>query len=65
MNVIDYSTITCNLKKWPFTDYIRLHEKCNRLQPITITPCLEFDQEAFQITNKSVSLYIIRQDILQ
>ena len=31
MNVIDYITITCNLKN------IRLHEKCNRLQPITIT----------------------------
>jgi hypothetical protein len=37
MNVIDYITITCNLKKCPITDYIRLHEKCNRLQPITIT----------------------------
>jgi hypothetical protein len=24
-------------KKCPITDYIRLHEKCNRLQPITIT----------------------------
>ena len=33
MNVIDYITITCNLK------YVRLHEKCNRLH-ITITPCL-------------------------
>jgi len=33
MNVIDYITITCNLKKWPITDYIRL-------QLITITPCL-------------------------
>jgi hypothetical protein len=37
MNVIDYSTITCNLKKCPITDYIRLHEKCNQLQTITIT----------------------------
>ena len=37
MNVIDYITITCNLKKCPITDYIRLHDKCNRLQPITIT----------------------------
>ena len=37
MNVIDYIAITCNLKKCPITDYIRLHEKCNRLQPITIT----------------------------
>ena len=43
MNVIDYSTITCNLKKSPITDYIRLHEKCNRLQPITITPFLELN----------------------
>ena len=37
MNVIDYIAITCNLKKCPITDYIWLHEKCNRLQPITIT----------------------------
>ena len=37
MNVIDYITITCNLKKRPITDYIRLYEKCNRLQPIRIT----------------------------
>jgi hypothetical protein len=37
INVIDYITITCNLKKCLITDYIRLHEKCNRLQPITIT----------------------------
>ena len=37
MNVIDYITITCIIKKCPITDYIRLHEKCNRLQPITIT----------------------------
>jgi hypothetical protein len=37
MNVIDYITITCNLKKCLITDYIRLHEKCNRLQPIMIT----------------------------
>ena len=31
MNVINYITITCDLK------IVRLHEKCNRLQPITIT----------------------------
>ena len=35
MNVIDYITITCNLKKWLITsDYMK---KCNRLQLITIT----------------------------
>jgi hypothetical protein len=32
MNVIDYITITCNIKKWPITDYIRLHDK---MQSIT------------------------------
>ena len=50
MNVINYSTITCNLKKnvrlqitfdyiKKVIDYnrLRLHEKCNRLQLITIT----------------------------
>jgi hypothetical protein len=35
MNVIDYITITCNIKKWPITsDYMI---KCNQLQLITIT----------------------------
>ena len=56
MNVIDYITITCNLKKCPITDYIRLHEKCIRLQPITITimiphVCLQ----SVPITTKVVS----------
>ena len=32
MNVIDYITITCNIKKSPITDYIRLHDK---MQSIT------------------------------
>ena len=32
MNVIDYITITCNTKKCPITDYIRLHDK---MQSIT------------------------------
>jgi hypothetical protein len=33
MNVIDYITITCNIKKKsPITDYIRLHDK---MQSIT------------------------------
>ena len=40
-----YSFITIlpsesGVKKCPITDYIQLHEKCNWLQPITITPCL-------------------------
>jgi hypothetical protein len=45
MNVIDYITITSNLKKWPITDYIKCTWKnvidynWIRLQ-ITITPCL-------------------------
>ena len=34
MNVIDYITITCNIRKWPITDYMI---KCNQLQLITIT----------------------------
>ena len=38
MNVIDYITITCNLKKYDRLqitfDYMK---KCNGLQPITIT----------------------------
>jgi hypothetical protein len=40
MNVIDYITITCNLKYGRLqitSDYMK---KCNRLQLITITPCL-------------------------
>ena len=40
MNVIDYITITCNLKNGRLqitSDYMK---KCNRLQLITITPCL-------------------------
>jgi hypothetical protein len=32
MNVIDYITITCNIKKWTITDYIQLHDK---MQSIT------------------------------
>jgi hypothetical protein len=32
MNVIDYITITCDIRKWPITDYIRLHDK---IQSIT------------------------------
>ena len=43
MNVIDYITITCNLKNGRLqitSDYMK---KCNRLQliTITITPCLD------------------------
>jgi hypothetical protein len=42
MNVIDYITITCNIKKnvrlQITSDYMK---KCNRLQLITITPCLD------------------------
>jgi hypothetical protein len=40
MNVINYITITCNLKNGRLqitSDYMK---KCNRLQLITITPCL-------------------------
>jgi hypothetical protein len=40
MNVIDYIMITCNLKNGRLqitSDYMK---KCNRLQLITITPCL-------------------------
>jgi hypothetical protein len=40
MNVIDYITITCNLKNDRLqitSDYMN---KCNQLQLITITPCL-------------------------
>ena len=43
MNVIDYIMITCNKKKvWLqiTSDYMK---KCNRLQLITITPCLQCD----------------------
>ena len=45
MNVIDYITITCNLKNGRLqitSDYMK---KCNRLQLITITPCLLEVQE--------------------
>ena len=40
MNVIDYITITCNLKNGRLqitSDYMK---NCNRLQLIMITPCL-------------------------
>jgi hypothetical protein len=52
MNVIDYIMITCNLKNVRLqiaSDYMK---KCNRLQLITITPCLH-ETMAAVTSNKS------------
>jgi hypothetical protein len=40
INVIDYIVITCNLKNDRLQITYNYMKKCNRLQLITITPCL-------------------------
>jgi hypothetical protein len=39
------------------SDYIRLHEKCNRLQPITITPCLDVNSSRCLWQGELINLF--------
>jgi hypothetical protein len=60
MNVIDYITITCNLKNVRLqitSDYMK---KCNRLQLIMITPCLRHGRPLISVP---VYTYITRLKI--
>ena len=58
MNVIDYITITCNLKNGRLqitSDYMK---KCNRLQLITITN-YDYPMSATNIIQKETKLCVI------
>ena len=63
MNVIDYITITCNLKNVRLQitfDYMKNVIDYNRLQlQITITPCLTKNEEC----NLNVHLYLYNKNL--
>ena len=58
MNVIDYITITCNLKNGRLQIISNYMKKCNRLQLITITN-YDYPMSATNIIKKETKLCVI------
>ena len=67
MNVIDYITITCNLKNVRLQITSNYMKKCNRLQllqlQITITPCLTSDCGCSNIYNIFIKYIVLYDEI--